>query len=54
MIKNKADCKYETPYKGPYEIIQMRNNGIVTVKMGTMLDRLNICQIKPYKFEEYG
>ena len=32
-----------------YEITQMWTNGTVTQKIVATIDRLNICQIKPYK-----
>ena len=50
MLRNKAVYKYETPYKGPYKIIQCWKNGPVTLQMGATKDRLNLGRMKPYKY----
>ena len=48
MLGNKFAFKYITPFKGPYETIQMRTNRSVTLQTGSATTRLNICRIKPY------
>ena len=49
MVKEKNDCKYETPFKGLYEIIQTKTMGTITIQMGAFTDRLNIRRVKLYK-----
>ena len=39
----------ENPYSGPYEIQKIRDNGSVTIKMGPVLETVNIRLIKPFK-----
>ena len=48
LIRNNQGKKYEAPYKGPYTSIQMWTNGVVTLRMGSTKDRLNILCLKPY------
>ena len=36
-------------WAGPYRIRAVNNNGTVTLKMGSVLDKVNIRRIKPYK-----
>ena len=48
MTLTKSEYKYETPYRGPYEIVQTQTNGTVTLRMGAVTMRLNIRIIKPY------
>ena len=48
VFRNNQDLKYKTNYKGGmYNIIYTSINGIITPKMGTMADRINIHRIKP-------
>ena len=54
MLINKEAYKLKTLYKGPYEIIKMWTNGMVTIQMEAMADRLNVHQIKTCKYEEYS
>ena len=49
MIKIKTEFKYETPFKGLYEIVQMWTNGSVTLRTGAVTTRVNISCIKPNK-----
>ena len=42
--KNKAGYKSETPYKGPYVITHMWNNGTVALKTGEMTIIYHILQ----------
>ena len=49
MIKNKADYKHETPFKGPYKIVQCWTNDTVTLQMGATTNGLNTHMINPCK-----
>ena len=46
MLINKAAYKYEIPFKGPFESVQMCTNRIVTLLMGDLTTRMNIRHIK--------
>ena len=48
MIKYRSACKYETPFRGLYEIVQTWKNGTVTLRMVAVTHRINIRNIKPY------
>ena len=48
LIRNNQSNKYETPHKGPYNIIKTWINGKVTSRMGTKKERINIRRLKPY------
>ena len=48
MTRNNLAYKYENLFKGPYEIFQTWKNGTVTLQMGSVTMRINICNIKPY------
>ena len=48
LISNNKANKYETPYKGPYTIIQTWTNGMAKFSMGATTDRINIRRLKPY------
>ena len=48
----KKDFKYETPFKGPYDIVQTWTNGTVLIQALLITDRLNIRRIKPYNSPE--
>ena len=39
----------EEPWKGPFIISQVNDNGTVCLKMGKITDTVNIRNIKPYK-----
>ena len=52
MVRGKNVLKYETPFKGPYEMIQTWSSGTVTIQTGAITDRLNIRRVKPYKIME--
>ena len=49
LFKNKRARKYERPYKGPYTITKVWENGTVTLRMGEVQYRINIRWIKPYE-----
>ena len=48
MTLTKLAYKYKTPYRGPYKIVQTWKNGTVTLRMGAVTMRINICNIKLY------
>ena len=48
MTRTKSAYKYETPYRGPYEIVQTWTNDTVTIRTGAVTMRINIRNIKPY------
>jgi len=42
-------AKYKkNPFKGPYTVLQVNNNGTVQLDMGSIIDTINIRNIKPY------
>ena len=48
MTKHRSEYKYETPFRGPYEIVQTCTNWTVTLQTEAVTHRINICNIKPY------
>jgi len=47
LIQTKG--KYnENPYKGPYEITKVNNNGTVQIHKGAIYETVNIRLLKPY------
>ena len=49
MLENHHANKYEQPYKGPYLVTQVNTNGTVHLKIGAVMDTMNIRRIHPYK-----
>ena len=49
MLENHCANKYEQPYKGPYLVTQVNTNGTVHLKIGAVMDTMNIRCIHPYK-----
>ena len=49
IIRNNASFKYETTFKGMYEIVQTWTNRTVTLKMGAVTTRIKIQRINPYR-----
>ena len=46
----KTAAKYgEDPFRGPYRILKVNDNGTVRLKMGAVTDTVNIRLIKPYR-----
>ena len=41
-LRKEEENKDETPYKGPFSILQVNNNGTVRLKMGAVEDTINI------------
>ena len=52
IMGSKSVFKYKTPFKGSYETVQKLTNVSVTLQMGAVTTRLNICRINPYKINE--
>ena len=48
-MQNKLAQKMELPYRGPYIMTDIFNNGTVRVLIGSIKDRVNIRHIVPYK-----
>ena len=40
--------KYEAPYKGPYAILRVNDNGTVRLKVKAVEDTYNVRRLKPY------
>jgi putative transposase len=49
MLEHHRANKYEQPYKGPYIITRVNENGTVRLKMGAVTDTVNIRRIHPFK-----
>ena len=49
MLENHHMNKYEQPYKGPYLIMQVNTNGTIHLKIGALMDTVNIRCIHSYK-----
>ena len=51
MLENHRTNKYEQPYKGPYLVTQVNTNGTVHLKIGAVMDTMNIRCIHPNKIQ---
>ena len=49
MLENHHMNKYEKPYLSPYSITQVNTNGTVCLKMGAVMDTVNIQRIHPFR-----
>ena len=49
MVRKNQGYKCETPFQGPYEIVQMWTKRNVTIQMGAVTSRINIRRKKPYR-----
>ena len=49
LVSDKKANKYQYPYKGPCPITKVWGNGNVTIRQGSVQERVNIKRIKPYK-----
>jgi transposase InsO family protein len=50
LWKQELKRKYGvSPYKGPFKILRIHDNGTVRLKYGAIIDTVNIRQIKPYR-----
>ena len=48
LLRQGTENKYETPYQGPYRILQVNDNGTVRLNMGAVKDTINIQRLTPY------
>ena len=48
ITQTKSEYKYETPYRGPYEIVQTWTNGTITLRTGAVTIIINIRNIETY------
>jgi len=48
LYENTLARKMEPPRTGPYKIIEIHNNGTVTIKRGAIIEKVNIRNIQPY------
>eukprot|EP00957_Ditylum_brightwellii_P013426 1013813-Ditylum_brightwellii.AAC.1 len=49
LVKGDRSSKFgEHAYKGPYEIVEVNNNGVVEIRKGSVTDVFNMRNIKPY------
>jgi hypothetical protein len=48
MLCKGTEYKYETPFSGPHEILQVNMNGTVHLQVGSVTDMINIRRIQPY------
>jgi hypothetical protein len=48
LLKRGNENKYEAPYKGPYPILKLNNNGTVRLKVGAVTDTYNVRRLTPY------
>ena len=46
--KIRSAYKYETPFRGPFEVVQTCTNGTVTLQTGGVTNRVKTRNIKPY------
>jgi hypothetical protein len=49
MLEHHRANKYEQPYKGPFTITKVNNNGTVRLRMGAVTDTVNIRRIHPFR-----
>ena len=49
ILENHHTNKYEQLYKGPYLVMQVNTNGTVCLKIGAVMDTVNIRHIHPYQ-----
>ena len=48
-VKSTTKSKYgDNPYGCPYEVLKVNNNGAVLLRMGPLIDTVNIRNITPY------
>jgi hypothetical protein len=46
--ERRSQPKMDRPTRGPFEVIQVHNNGTVTIDRGNFSETINIRRIKPY------
>src|SRR5687767_7612144 len=48
LLRRGTENKYKTPYKGPFDILQVNDNGTFRLKIGAVEDTYNIRRLTPY------
>lgn len=48
LLRRGTENKYETPYSGPHTILQVYDNGTVSMQVKSVIDRYNIRRLTPY------
>jgi hypothetical protein len=48
LLKRGTENKYETPYKGPYTILKVNDNGTIRMQVNNVEDTYNIRRLTPY------
>ena len=49
LVKNRTEGKFgEDPWKGPYPVQKVNDNGTVRIQIGKVLDTINIRNVKPF------
>ena len=48
LLKRGNENKYESPYHGPYEVLEVRDNGTVRLKVNSVTDTYNIRRLVPF------
>jgi len=51
LLKRGTENKYESPYQGPFEILQVNDNGTVRFMVKSVVDTYNIRRLVPYHSE---
>jgi hypothetical protein len=49
MLRIGTENKQERPYSGPHSITQVNTNGTVRLRMGAVIDTVNIRRLTPFK-----
>ena len=50
LVKQDQQRKYGSdPFLGPYEVMEVRNNGTLRIRMGRITDTWNIRNVHPYR-----
>ena len=52
LLRRGNENKYESPFKGPFKILKIFNNGTVCLMVNSVEDTYNICRITPYSATE--
>ena len=48
LLKRGTESKYESPYKGLFNILKVNDNGTVCLRVGAVEDNHNIRRLTPY------
>ena len=47
LIRKGTEYKYEQPYKGPYPILQVNDNGTIRIQKGAVSQVVNLWRVTP-------